>query len=207
MPEAPKTGLRFRETLKGRVALRTSDPVAGFGAVSAFAALMHAEILVDDVAAFITGNEHVARLRAELLIPVLGGRFRSEEGTFALFQRGVGPDGRPVQQMIYTATFVSDERVYEMTARKILQPSLHPWSDTTTARVVMNDRTGDADVVRPRHAAGFVKISPWSFLVQLTTMRGCGDGTTRKDRNRAVLTYAKFFVAGLAKTYLQRARW
>jgi hypothetical protein len=201
------TGLRFRETMTGRVALRASDPAAGFVSVSAFAASMHAEIEIDDVADFISSDVHEARLRAELVIPVLGGRFLSEDGRFVLFTRGTGLDRRPVQQMTYSARFVNDDRIYEMAARKILQPGRHLWSDTTTAHVTLRDVTGDADSVRPRRAAGFIKISPGSFLAQLTTMRGFGEGSTGPERRRAVLTYAAFFVRGLAKTYLRRARW
>jgi hypothetical protein len=58
--------------------------------------------------------------------------------------------------------------------------------------------------MRPWRAAGFIKISPGSFLVQLTTMRGFGEGRGLLERCRAVLTYAVFFVEGLAKTYFCR---
>jgi hypothetical protein len=196
------TGLRFRETMTGRVALRTSDPVAGFGSASAFAASMRAAIEIEDVAEFVSKEPHVARLRAELVIPALGGRFLSGDGTFVLFDLGTGPDGKPAREMTYTARFANDGRVYEMSARKILQPGWHLWRDTTTAHVTLRDVTVDRDPVRPRCAAGFIKISPRSFLVQLTTMRGFGSGRSWSERRRAVLTYAVFFVRGLAETYL-----
>ncbi|TPG32792.1 hypothetical protein [Mycolicibacterium hodleri] len=202
------TGMRFRETMTGRLALRASDPVAGYASASAVAATMRAAIDITDVAAFVSSEVPTARLRAELVIPVLGGRFLSTDGgEFALFKQGDGRDGKPARWMTYTARFENGDRAYEMTAIKYLQPSWHLWGDSTTAHVVLKDVTKYEGSFRRRHAAGFIKISPTSFLVQLTTMRGFGAGTTWSDRCRAVQAYARFFIRGLAKTYLCRLRW
>jgi hypothetical protein len=201
------TGLRFRETLSGRVALRATQPVDGYASVGAFAASMRAEIEIDDVAYFLAGTTHEARLRAELVIPVLGGRFVSKDGTFVLFKREMPPDGRWIQQMIYTATFVNDDRVFKLSARKILRPGWRLWRDTTTVHVKLEDLSGDDDRTRPRVLAGLVKISPWSFLVQLTTMQGFGARSSWLARQWAVLTYSAFFARGLVKVYLLRRSW
>ena len=201
------TGVRFSETMKGRVALRTTDTVAGFASVRAIAATLYADITVDDVDDFTSGETHVAQLRAELVIPVLGVCASATDGTFILFRRGIGLDRRRVREMVYTATFVEGDRTYEMAARKLLQPSWTPWRDTTTAHIVlMVGRTGD-DPSAARHAAGCIKISPLGFLVQLANMRGFGEGSTGPQRRRAVLDYVRFFTRGLAKTYLRRARY
>ena len=198
------TGLRFRETMTGRVAVRTSDPAAGFASAGAVTATMRAEVQIADVADFISNDVHEARLRAELDIPVLGIKALSDDGTFVLFRRGVGPDRRPARLMVYTARFVDGDHVYELSGRKILQPTRHPWGDSTTAHVTLVEVT---DGRTPLRAAGFVRISPWRFLRQLLTMRGFGAGTAGRDRRRAVLDYAVFFGKGLAKTYVGRARW
>ncbi|MCV7422192.1 hypothetical protein H7K45_16705 [Mycobacterium yunnanensis] len=198
------TGLRFSETMTGRVSLRTSDPVAGFESVGAVAAWIHADVKVDDVDDFVMQELPVAGLRAELVIPVLGVCAVSNDGTFTLFKPGVGPDRRRVREILYTATFVDGDRVYDVRARKLLQPSWHLWRDTTTAHLVVHATMGKA--AQTSSAAGFVKISPWGFLVQLVTMRGFG-GASGANRCGAVLTYSRFFVRGLAKTYLRRARW
>lgn len=193
--------------MTGRVALKSTDPVAGYAATSAFAASMHASIEIVDVAEFVASAVPKARLRAELVIPVVGGRFLSEDGTFQLFAPGPGLDGKPARLMVYDAVLVNDERRIHMRATKYLQPSWHPWGDSTTAHVTLTEISVRAGGARPWCAAGFIKISPRSFLVQLTTMRGFGEGCTWKHRRRAVLDYAKFFVTGLLKTYVQRTRW
>jgi hypothetical protein len=190
--------------MTGRVALHASDPVAGFASVSAVAASMHASVEINDVAAFVSSEVPTARLRAELVIPVLGGRFLSEDGTFELFKPGKGPDGRPARLMTYTATLVNDGRVVQMSATKYLQPGWRLWGDSTTAHITLTEVLADQDPVRPWRAAGFIKISPSRFLVQLTTMRGFGAGREGWERRRAVYSYAVFFVKGLAKTYLCR---
>ena len=207
LSEGSMTGMRFRETMTGRVALRTADPVAGYASPSAFAVTMRAAIDVEDVAAFVSSKVPTARLRAELVIPVLGGRFLSNDGKFELFKLGTGLDGKRARLMTYTARFENGDRAYEMTAVKYLQPSWQLWGDSTTAHVVLEDVTVYEGAFRPRHAAGFIKVSPTSFLVQLTTMRGFGARTTWSERRRAVQTYVRFFVQGLAKTYLCRLSW
>lgn len=201
------TGVRFRETMTGRVSLRTDDPVVGYVSAGAVAASMHAEIVVDDVDDFVSGEVHLARLRADLVIPVLGGQFLSGDGEFELFTRGRDPLGRPAQRMTYRATFQNAGRSYEMNAAKYLRPGIHPWRDTTTAHVTLTELTGDQDPERPFHGAGFIKISPRAFLAQLATMRGFGDGSSAAECRRAVRAYAAFFVKGLEKTYLRRTDW
>ncbi|TQR88099.1 hypothetical protein D8S82_03300 [Mycobacterium hodleri] len=201
------TGVRFKETMTGRVALKSTDPVAGYAATSAFAMSMRASIETGNVAEFVGRAVPTARLRAEMVIPVVGGRFVSTHGTFELFRSGPGLDGKPARMMVYTAELVNDDRRIRMCATKYLQPSWHPWGDSTTAHVTLTEISVRADGARPWCAAGLIKISPRNFLVQLTTMRGFGEGSTWKQRRRAVLTYADFFVRGLLKTYLQRVRW
>jgi hypothetical protein len=199
-------GVRFRETMTGRVALHACDPVAGFASVSAYAASMHASIEINDVAEFVSSEVPTARLRAELVVPVLGGRFLSEDGRFELFRPGQGPDGRPAQLMTYSARFVNDGRVFQMSATKYLQSGWRLWGDSTTAHITLTEVGADQDPMRPWRAAGFIKISPRSFLVQLTTMRGLGAGRRASERCRAVQAYAVFFVKGLGRIYLCRPR-
>ena len=195
--------------MTGRVALKSSDPVAGYAATSAFAASMRASIEIADVTEFLASAVPTARLRAELVIPVVGGRFVSTDGSFELFKPGPDPDGKAARLMVYTAVLVNDDRRIELCAKKYLEPSWHPWRDSTTAHVTLTEVSVRENGARPWCAAGFIKISPRSFLVQLTTMRGFGEGSTSTQRRRAVLDYAGFFVRGLLKTYcsFERVRW
>ncbi|UXA18254.1 hypothetical protein [Mycobacterium sp. SMC-4] len=205
-------GLRFRETMTGLIDLRSADPVAGYASATAVAVSLHARVDIDDVADFVGADRHCASLRVELVIPVLGGHFLSRDGQFSCFERGAGHNGRPVQQMVYTAVIFNNDRVYRMFARKILEPGWpwRLWRDTTTLHLALVDETPpspqDPESARPRGAAGVVRLSPSGFLAQLTTMRAHGD-VGFLDTPRLVFSYARFFLAGLAKTYLLRARW
>jgi hypothetical protein len=200
------TGLRFRETMTGRIAARCADPVQGYRAANAVATSMHVEIDIADVDAFVAAERHAALMRAEFVIPVLGGRFVSDDGEFTCFWPGDGPGGRQVQQLIYTATLINDDRVYRMSARKILEPKgFRVWRDTTTLYVRFDDVTADADTERPRRHAGIVRITPGAFAKQLTTMRPHGSDSAG-SRLRALFRYLAFFVGGLVKTYVLRDR-
>ena len=201
------TGLRFRETMTGRLARCASDPDAGYDSPGAFAASMRAEVAIPDVTDFTSAPGRGARLRAELVIPVLGGRFLSGDGRFILFNLGTDSLGRRIRQITYRATFVNDDRTFEMCGRKILQPGRHLWRDTTTLHVTLRDVTPDPDQDRPRDAAGFLEITPRGFLISLITMRGFGEDTTWWERRRAVLTYVRWFTTGLSRTYLRCRRW
>lgn len=201
------TGLRFRETMTGRIALRARDAVDGYGRVDGYAAVMHITIDIPDVAAFTAGQTHAAGLRADVVIPVLGGRFQTSGGEFVCFRPGEGPNGTPVQQMIYTATLTNDDRVLEMSARKVLDPNgwriWRVWPDTTTLLVTLVDVTSDDDDQRPRHLAGLLFISAGEFARQLTTMRPYGADRWTAAVG-ALLGYLGFFVRGLARIYLCR---
>ena len=201
------TGLRFRETMTGRIALRALDALDGYERVDGFATAMYLTIDIPDVAAFIEGDSHEADVRAEVVIPVLGGRFVTENGKFVCFESGQGPNGTPVQQMLYTADMINDDRQFTMSARKVLEPRggriWRVWGDTTRLRVTLVDVTPDADEMRPRRAAGVISITLWEFVRQMTTMRGYGEGGW-STRWCAVGTYVAFFVKGLGRIYLKR---
>ncbi|HEY9264010.1 MAG: hypothetical protein U1D00_02360 [Mycobacterium sp.] len=208
------TGLRFRETMTGRIALRALDPVDGYERVDGFATTMHITIDIADVAAFIAGRpdesdtSHEAVMRADVVIPVLGGRFVTANGRFICFESGQGPDGTPVQQMLYTADLVNDDRIFRMTARKVLEPKgWRIWRDTTRLQVKLVDITDDDSTTadgadrRPRQLAGVVSITVAEFARQLMSMRPYGDGGWWA-RWRAVGAYLTFFVKGLFRIYL-----
>ena len=199
------TGLRFRETMTGRIALRALDPVDGYERVDGVATEMRIEIDIPDVAAFVAGEPPRAIMRADVVIPVLGGRFVTAGGQFICFQAGEGPNGTPVQQMIYTATLSNDDRVFAMSARKVLEPMgwriWRFWPDTTKLLVTLVDESTDDDLMRPRRLAGVISITAAGFARQLTTMRPYGtEGWTGKVG--ALVTYSTFFVRGLLRIYL-----
>ncbi|MGB3356743.1 MAG: hypothetical protein WBB00_28750 [Mycobacterium sp.] len=193
--------------MTGRIALRALDPVDGYERVDGFATAMHLTIDIPNVAAFIAGSSREADMRADVVIPVLGGRFVTENGKFVLFESGQGPNGTTVQQMLYTADLINDDRQFKMTARKVLEPRggriWRVWGDTTRLRVTLVDVTPDDDKQRPRRAAGVISITLWEFVRQMTRMRGYGDGGLF-TRWRAVGAYVAFFVRGLWRIYVRK---
>ncbi|MGV0836327.1 hypothetical protein [Mycolicibacterium thermoresistibile] len=195
------TGLRFRETMTGQIALRTTDPNAGYRLTSAVAATLRAEVDIADVAAFIAGP-HTGRLRAELIIPVFGGRFLSSDGEFRLFEHGRDPSGRPVREIRYTAQLFNNDRQYRMNGRKLMAPRRpwRVWPDTTRLLVNLTDVTADTlsdpDSMRPREAAGIVRIGPGDFVRQLGTMHGYpADPRLRWVVPRYLLLFARCLAA------------
>lgn len=202
------TGLRFRETMTGQLALRTTDPVEGYRRTAAVAATLRAEVDIADVGAFIAGSR-TARLRAELIIPVLGGRYLSDDGEFGLFHRGQDSSGRPVREIRYAAVVFNNDRQYRIRGRKLVYPRRpwRVWPDTTRLHVVLEDVTtdtpSDPDSSRPRDAAGIVRIGPGDFVRQLGTMHGY----PADPRLRWVVPrYLWLFVRCLAATYLRSER-
>lgn len=199
------TGLRFRETMTGRIALRALDPVDGYERVDGFAAQMRIEIDIPDVAAFVAAEVPTADMRADVVIPVLGGRFVASDGKYICFRPGEGPIGTPVQQMVYTATLINDDRVFAMSARKVLEPRgwrfWRFWPDTTKLLVTLVDESTDDDEMRPRRLAGVISITAAGFARQLTTMQPYGTGGWT-GRVGALVKYSTFFVRGLLRIYL-----
>lgn len=197
-------GLRFRETMIGRLAPRAFDPVDGYERVDGVAVAMHIEIDIADVRSFVASKPHDARLRADVVIPVLGGRFTTSGGRFICFEWGEGPLGTPVQQLMYSARLINSDRAYKLSARKVLEPKgWRIWRDTTTLLVTLVDITTDGDDARPRHVAGVVTITLRAFLRGLATMRPYGDAGWFA-RQREMVRYLSFFAGGLCKTYFRR---
>ncbi|QNJ95325.1 hypothetical protein HZU40_14500 [Mycolicibacterium fluoranthenivorans] len=150
------TGLRFGETMSGRLAPQEPSPIAGYDAPGALAATLRARIDIPDLTLFVDGGlPHRGRLDVELDIPVLGTRrFVAHEGEFELFRAGEVPSGRRGYWMVYDAFLTDGDRVYQMTGRKYLQPGwrlYRVWPDTTVLFVVLRDVThgGRVDVGGP----------------------------------------------------------
>lgn len=193
------TGLRFRETMTGRIAMRATDPAAGYRQTAAVAATLRVEVDIPDVAAFLAGPR-IGRLRAELIVPVLGGRYLSTDGEFHLFDRGRAADS--VQEIRYTADLFNNDRQYRMDGRKLVgRRPWRVWPDATRLHLTLTDVTphtpSDPDSFRPRTAAGVVSIGPGDFIRQLGTMRGYpADPRTRWVVPRYLLLFARCLATG-----------
>jgi hypothetical protein len=163
--------LRFKEVLEGRLAPQSFDASQGYRDIGAIAAYLHADIDIRDLDVFIDyPDNHRGRMRASLVIPVLGEQpFTADDGVFELFRPDINPDdGGVARLMVYDAVLLGNERVYAMRARKYLKPKslwpLHLWKETTSLEVELRDVTG----------CGQVDISPEPYDV-------VGDGSSFEE--------------------------
>ncbi|MET0717423.1 MAG: hypothetical protein ABWY34_03355, partial [Pseudoxanthomonas sp.] len=99
-----RPGIQFGETMKGQIALRATDPRAGYADQGAMGAVLRAEVNIEDLDSMIADPHHRGCWTAVLDVPMLGGTFESKNGKFALFQRYFLPSGKPVREMVYDAT-------------------------------------------------------------------------------------------------------
>jgi hypothetical protein len=163
------------------------------------AASLRATVEIPDLRAFIDDSNHRGAWKAEAVIPVLGGTFKSIDNEFALFRRAVGPSGRPVREMVYDATIRSGDKAYVLRGRKYIEPGplWRVWPATTTLEVRLWDvENPDGEPV----AAGILRLSPLGFLRQLTTMDVTN--TNWYEKPFVMGCFASFFAGSLVRSYI-----
>jgi hypothetical protein len=203
-------GLRFREVMNGQLALRETEPEKGFSDESAYATSLQASIDIPDIDEFLAGGRHVGTLRAEVFIPVLGGRFVCTDGECVLFgtEQAPNPQDPPVRTMGYTAKLTMDDRIYKLHGRKDIEPGApwRVWPATTTLNVTLQQVTDATGTLGPVVAAGILKLTFGAFMRQLATFQVTGD--VRWFRRPVVIArYINFFGRMLVRTYLLQRPW
>ncbi|MGW5849904.1 patatin-like phospholipase family protein [Streptomyces sp. NPDC055254] len=203
-PDDP-TRIRFSERMVGRVAFGET----GFGAADwsegapAADLALHLTIDIRGVDRFITGPEHEASLRGEIVCQDLGGRLRVERGTFQLFVEQSDPEHLRMQYRL----FFTDRAGHRLTLSgyKDVSEDSHRgiWKDTSVlyTRIVRGhvdaQDESEAEVV----ASGSVHIRPTDFLRQLTTFRV--EAATLPGRAAALRRFGQFFFGKLWDVYAQ----
>ncbi|UYG08279.1 hypothetical protein [Halomonas sp. M4R1S46] len=193
-------GIAFEETMQGAFALGETDPDAGAaaGRHAGTRLAMHAEVAIDDLAAFVADPEHPGRLSGRVDFPPLGVDLAAPSGVFRLFsQARVDGTGR---RMVYELGFTADGAAHYLAGEKRLHDDPGPdlWRDTTTlyARLHRGEDAG-GEVV----GAGVLELGVPQLTALLSTLRVTGDGDAR-----TLATFGGFFFGELWDLYAPLAR-
>lgn len=204
LPEDP-TRIRFTERMVGRVAFgggddqEPSSPETGAAADLA----LHLTIDIRGVDRFLTGPEHEASIRGEVLCQELGGRLPVERGTFRLFVEHSDPEHL---RMLYRL-FFRDRAGHRLTLsgyKDVSEDSRRGvWKDTSVlrTRIVRGHVDAEEEAEAELVASGSVHIRPADFLKQLTTFRV--QAATLPGRVTTLRRFGQFFLGKLWDVYAQ----
>ena len=197
-----RPGLTFREVMSGMITMGATDPAEGYSDDAAVAMVLHADVTIANLPAFLKDPLHRGRWHAGGSIPVLGFEISSGEGDFGLFRRAIH-DGKGVRELVYDTDITVGENTYTMRGRKFVEPAppWRGWPATTTLYVQLFGVGGDTPV-----AAGILHLSLSAFIRQLFSMRVTGK-FWMIDKVRYLFAFYRFFVSSLVKTYLKGRRW
>jgi len=165
------SGLTFRETMSGPVALGATDPEAGAADPNASTLAIHCEISIDDIDRFVADREHTGSITGSVEYEPFGGTLPVTKGIFNLFSPG-GPNERLMQ---YRLAFEHDGKPYFLDGAKHVHddPGFDVWKDTTTLQTVLHEGTDESG---PVAGAGILSLGVEALTRMMTTMRPTGGG-------------------------------
>ena len=184
------SGLTFRETMSGPVALGATDPEAGAADPNASTLAIHCEISIDDIDRFVADREHTGSITGSVEYEPFGGTLPVTKGIFNLFSPG-GPNERLMQ---YRLAFEHDGKPYFLDGAKHVHddPGFDVWKDTTTLRTVLHEGT---DENGPVAGAGILSLGVEALTRMMTTMRPTGGGI------EPLVKFGKVFLGSLWASY------
>lgn len=184
------SGLTFKETMSGPVALGPSDPEAGAAAPAAKTLAVHCEIAIDDIDRFVADRDHTGSITGTVEYEPFGGTLPVRSGIFNLFSPG-GPNERLMQ---YRLSFEHDGKPYFLDGRKHVHddPGFDIWKDTTTLYTVLHQGSDDTG---PVVGAGILSLGVEALARMMSTMRSTGDGLG------PLIKFGKVFLGSLWETY------
>jgi len=184
------SGLTFKETMSGPVALGASDPEAGAADPSAAKLAVHCEIAIDDIDRFVDDRDHTGSITGSVEYEPFGGTLPVTSGIFNLFSPG-GPNERLMQ---YRLAFEHDGKPYFLDGRKHVHddPGFDVWKDTTTLYTVLHEGSDDSG---PVVGAGILGLGVEALTRMMSTMRSTGGGL------EPLVKFGKVFLGSLWETY------
>jgi hypothetical protein len=184
------SGLTFKETMSGPVALGASDPEAGAADPNASTLTIHCEISIDDIDRFVADREHTGSITGSVEYEPFGGTLPVSSGIFNLFSPG-GPNERLMQ---YRLAFEHDGRPYFLDGRKHVHddPGFDVWKDTTTLHTVLHEGSDESG---PVAGAGILSLGVEALARMMSTMRPTGGGI------EPLVKFGKVFLGSLWETY------
>ena len=184
------SGLTFKETMFGPVALGASDPEAGAADPSAAKLAVHCEIAIDDIDRFVDDRDHTGSITGSVEYEPFGGTLPVTSGIFNLFSPGE-PNERLMQ---YRLAFEHDGKQYFLDGRKHVHddPGFDVWKDTTTLYTVLHEGSDDSG---PVVGAGILGLGVEALTRMMSTMRSTGGGL------EPLVKFGKVFLGSLWETY------
>jgi len=184
------SGLTFRETMSGPVALGASDPEAGAADPNAKTLAIHCEISIDDVDRFVADPDHTGSITGSVEYEPFGGTLPVSRGIFNLFSPG-GPNERLMQ---YRLAFEHDGKPYFLDGAKHVHddPGFDVWKDTTTLHTVLHE---GSDASGPVVGAGILSLGVEALARMMSTMRPVGGGI------EPLMKFGKVFLGSLWEGY------
>ena len=184
------SGLTFRETMSGPVALGASDPEAGAADPNASTLAIHCEISIDDIDRFVDDREHTGSITGGVEYEPFGGTLPVSKGIFSLFSPG-GPNERLMQ---YRLAFEHDGKPYFLDGAKHVHddPGFDVWKDTTTLHTVLHE---GSDASGPVAGAGILSLGVEALTRMMSTMRPVEGGI------EPLVKFGKVFLGSLWEEY------
>jgi hypothetical protein len=184
------SGLTFKETMSGPVALGAPDPEAGAADPNAGTLAIHCEISIDDVDRFVADREHTGSITGSVEYEPFGGMLPVTRGIFNLFSPG-GPNERLMQ---YRLAFEHDGKRYFLDGAKHVHddPGFDVWKDTTTLHTVLHE---GSDENGPVAGAGILGLGVEALTRMMTTMRPTSGGI------EPLVKFGKVFLGSLWESY------
>jgi predicted acylesterase/phospholipase RssA len=203
-PPSPVEGIHFTEHMAGFATMGCQDPEEGWrlGADEGNRLRFRLTIEVDDLDQFATQPEHAGTARGWVDFDSLGGRFPVRAGQFNLFIDQEDPGHK---RMLYRLHFI-DSGGFPLTLlgeKKVQDDPGHDlWADTTTlyTRILRGHVDWPEADLAQTVAAGIMRITPLSFLRQLTTFRARGETVGR--RLEALSRFGRLFAGKLWDVYV-----
>lgn len=196
-----RTGITFRETMKGGFALGETDPAAGEkrGKQEGTILTMHASVEIPDVRAFIADGRHGGRISGEVTFPPLGENIPAKTGVFQLFSPTEDPR---MKYMVYELLVETGGTSYYLAGRKEVRDDagLDLWTDTTTLFTKLHR---GADKTSPVAGAGILTLGLEDLARLVPTMRATGAGSIA-EASRAVGDFGRFFIGKLWDSYVSK---
>ncbi|WP_406272053.1 hypothetical protein OH799_31955 [Nocardia sp. NBC_00881] len=195
------TGLTFREKMFGPFAFGCTDPGDGaaVGRRTSWDLTLHGTVTIDDVAAFVTGPQHLGNLSGEIELPGIGDRIPFRDGVFKLFVPSREPG---LTLMVYEAPLRVNGVDHYLAGRKNVRDDfrLDLWPDTTTLEVRLH--RGD-NATGPVAGSGVIRLSVLELFALLASARTKHAGSPAESA-LAVAAFGRLFLRNLVDSYLLR---
>jgi hypothetical protein len=184
------SGLTFRETMSGPVALGASDPEAGAADPNAKTVAIHCEISIDDIDRFVADREHTGSITGSVESELFGGEVPVSRGIFNLFS----PGGENERLMQYRLAFEHEGKPYFLDGAKHVHddPGFDVWKDTTTLQTVLHE---GSDASGPVVGAGILSLGVEALTRMMSTMRPVDGGV------EPLVKFGKVFLGSLWESY------